>query len=58
VKKSASTSQSRKAAANHDDPEIRRVWKSFSNCSLPDKDQRARYPFVNSLVATNANGNA
>lgn len=59
VKKSVRTSQSRKAAANHEDPEIRRVWKKFQQLlSLPEKDQRAVIRLVNSLVAARSNGNA
>jgi transcriptional regulator with XRE-family HTH domain len=39
VKKSVRTSQAKKAAANHEDPEIRRVWKKFQQLmTLPEKD--------------------
>jgi hypothetical protein len=59
VKKGVRTSQSKKAAANHEDPEIRRVWKKFQQLlSLPEKDQRAVIRLVNSLVASRSNGNA
>ncbi len=58
VTKSVRTSQSRKATANHEDPEIRRVWKKFQQLlTLPEKDQRAVIRLVNSLVATRGNGN-
>jgi transcriptional regulator with XRE-family HTH domain len=59
VKKSLRTSQSKKTAANHEDPEIRRVWKKFQQLlTLPEKDQRAVIRLVNSLVATHSNGNS
>jgi hypothetical protein len=47
------------AAANHEDPEIRRVWKKFQQLmTLPEKDQCAVIRLVNSLVASRGNGNA
>jgi transcriptional regulator with XRE-family HTH domain len=59
VKKSARALQSKKAAANHEDPEIRRVWKKFQQLlTLPEKDQRAVIRLVNSLVAARSNGSA
>jgi hypothetical protein len=59
VKKGVRTSQAKKAAANHEDPEIRRVWKKFQQLlTLPEKDQRAVIRLVNSLVAARSNGNA
>jgi transcriptional regulator with XRE-family HTH domain len=59
VKKGVRTLQSKKTAANHEDPEIRRVWKKFQQLlSLPEKDQRAVIRLVNSLVAAKSNGNA
>ena len=52
VKKGARTLQSKKAAANHEDPELRRFWKRFQQLmTLPEKDQRAVIRLVNSLVA-------
>jgi hypothetical protein len=55
VKKGVRTSQPTKAAVNHEDPEIRRVWKKFQQLlTLPEKDQR-RHP--HSLVAVRCNGN-
>jgi transcriptional regulator with XRE-family HTH domain len=45
MKKGARTSQSRKTAANHEDPEIRRVWKKFQQLlTLPDKGPTRRHP--------------
>ena len=59
VKKSVRTSQAKKAAAEHEDPEIRRVWKKFQQLmTLPEKDQRAVIRLVNSLVAARTNGGA
>ncbi len=59
VKKGVRTSQAKKAAANHEDPEIRRVWRKFQQLlTLPEKDQRAVIRLVNSLVAARSNGNA
>ncbi len=59
VKKGVRTSQAKKTAANHEDPEIRRVWKKFQQLlTLPEKDQRAVIRLVNSLVAARSNGNA
>ena len=58
VKKGVRTSQAKKTAANHEDPEIRRVWKKFQQLlTLPEKDQRAVIRLVNSLVAARSNGN-
>ena len=58
VKKGVRT-QAKKNAANHEDPEIRRVWKKFQQLlTLPEKDQRAVIRLVNSLVASRSNGNA
>ena len=59
VKKGVRTSQAKKTSANHEDPEIRRVWKKFQQLmTLPEKDQRAVIRLVNSLVAARSNGNA
>jgi hypothetical protein len=38
VKKGVRASQAKKAAANHEDPEIRRVWKKFQQLmTLPER---------------------
>jgi hypothetical protein len=59
VKQGVRTSQTKKAAANHEDPEIRRAWKKFQQLmTLAEKDQRAVIRLVNSLVAARGNGNA
>ena len=59
VKKGVRTSQAKKTAANHEEPEVRRVWKKFQQLlSLPEKDQRAVIRLVNSLVSARSNGNA
>lgn len=40
-------------------PEQRRLWKRFQRMeSLPEKDQRAVIRLINSLVASNGNGQA
>lgn len=59
VKKGLRSSQTKGSAANHEDPETRRVWKKFQQLlTLPEKDQRAVIRLVNSLVAARGNGNA
>ena len=43
----------RSAPAQHQDPEVKRLWKKFQQVrTLPEKDQRAVIRLINSLVVT------